>query len=573
MEKIIKGIGASVGIAKAKPFFLKKETIEITDEKDNDASKEKAKLKTGTEKTISDLNELKKIAHKKMGKEEAGIFEAHIGMLQDPMYVEKINEFIDEGRNVIYSIEEATKIVAEMFENIPDAYMQERAADIRDIAERLKGNILGHNSTGIAEIKDEVILIAEDLTPSDTVQIDKKYVKGFITKIGGKTSHSAIMAQSIGVPAIVGVGSVYKELDIDAELLMDGNEGVVVINPTKETEKSFHDKQKENEKFESDLSDYINKETITKDGDKRHVAANAGSLRDIEPIQSVNADGIGLFRTEFLYMEASNWPTEEEQFKVYKQLLESQPDNRVVIRMLDIGGDKKLSYFEFPHEENPFLGWRAIRMQFDNPEVFDAQARALLRATPFGKLAINIPMISTVSELKKVKARIIEIEEELKKEGHEVAPYEIGIMVEVPSVVELIDKFIEHVDFVSIGTNDLIQYTFAADRMSEQVAYLYQPYNPSILRKLEKVIRVANEAGKISAICGELASERDLVPLLVGMGLKEFSVSAGSSLAIKKLISMTDYSKAKEIVSKALDCETEEQVKEILDNFKKENYG
>lgn len=565
------GIGASNGISHAKAYILKDNMPEIKKVEITDVNNEIKKYEDAISKASEQISKLKEGALVKLGAEKAAVFDAHLGILMDPEMSNQIKTKItDEKVNASFATNEVADFFKNMFLSMDDAYMKERAADVADVTNRVIKLIEGIEIKDLTLIDEEVIIIAHDLTPSETSQLNAKFVKGFITEIGGRTSHSAIMARSLEIPAVVGVGSKVFDIKEGEVLLIDGNSGEILINPSNDDVKEYEQKAiKLAEKREKEL-DFKDKESVSKDGWKTEIAANIGSPNDIDGVIKNGANGVGLFRSEFLYMDADNWPTEEEQFQAYRKVLESI-DGRIVIRTLDIGGDKTLNYYEFPKEMNPFLGYRAIRLQLDKLDIFDTQIRALLRASVFGKLAVNVPMIATIEEFKAVRKRFKLIEKQLTDEGITFGKYELGIMVEVPSVVEMADKFAKYADFFSVGTNDLIQYTFAADRMSESVSYLYQPFSPATLRKLKRIIDASHEQGKWTAICGEVAGEPMLAPVLVGMGLDEFSMSATSVLNIRRIISEIDKTKAEKLVEKVIDCETQNEVKELINSFLKEN--
>ncbi len=561
------GIGASNGISHAKAYILKDDMPAIEKITIEDAQAEITKYDEAVAKASEQIAKLKEGAIEKLGAEKAMVFDAHLGILMDPEMANQVKAKI-EGEKVNASF--ATKEVAEFFKGMflamDDEYMKERAADVADVTNRLIKLIEGVEIKDLTLINEEVVIIAHDLTPSETSQLNPAFVKGFITEIGGRTSHSAIMARSLEIPAVVGCGATVFDVAEGTDLLMDGSTGEVLLNPsTEEVEEYKGRAERLAARREVELK-FKDLPSTSKDGWTTHVAANIGSPADIDSVNANGADGVGLFRSEFLYMDSENWPTEEEQFEAYKAVLEGI-DGKIVIRTLDIGGDKKLNYFEFPYEMNPFLGYRAVRLQLDKLDIFDTQIRALLRASAFGKLAVNVPMVATIEEIKAVRERFDKVEAELKAEGHQVGEYELGVMVEVPSTVEIADKFAKYADFFSVGSNDLIQYTFAADRMSESVSYLYQPYNPAILRKLKRVIDASHAAGKWTAICGEMAGEPMLTPVLVGMGLDEFSMSATSVLNIRRLISEINKSEAEALVEKVLDAETQDEVISLIKAF------
>ncbi len=571
--KELKGIPASSGLAIAKAHKIIEEKINITDEKISDVSLEIKKFEEAKENTKNQIENLKEKTKEKMGEEKAMIFDAHLGILFDIEMENQIKQMIEtEKYNSAYAVKEVSENFRNLFLTMEDEYMKERAADILDVRNRLLKNILNIKISDLSLINEEVIIIAHDLTPSETSQLNPKFVKGFITEIGGRTSHSAIMARTLEIPAIVGVGKSVFDIQNDSQILMDGVQGNIVENPSEDLINSHKEHWKTIEKIKKEEKEFINKESKSLDGWKTKIASNVGSPADIEGHVKNGGEGVGLFRSEFLYMDSMNWPTEEEQFEGYKKVIEAVGnDNITVIRTLDIGGDKKLNYFKFPYEMNPFLGYRAIRFQLDKREVLITQARALLRASVFGKLGINVPMIATIEEFKEVQKVFKEVEEQLKSEGIKVGEYQLGIMVEVPSVVEIADKFAKYADFFSIGTNDLIQYTFAADRMSESVSYLYQPFSPIILKKIKKVIDASHKENKWTAICGELAGEIKLAPIFVGMGLDEFSMSSTSIPSIRRIISKINKKDAEKLVEKVLDFETQDEVIKEIDNFLKEN--
>lgn len=446
--------------------------------------------------------------------------------------------------------------------------MKERAADIRDVSKRILAHILGVELPNPSMINESVIIVGEDLTPSDTAQLNKEFVKGFATNIGGRTSHSAIMSRSLEIPAVVGTKDITDRVNHGDSLIIDGLSGDVIINPTDDEVQAYEQKQKNFLAEKEELAKLVNDESVSKDGVHVELAANIGTPNDLEGVKNNGAEGIGLYRTEFLYMGRDNMPSEEEQFEAYSKVLKEMDGKRVVVRTLDIGGDKELSYLNLPKEMNPFLGYRAIRLCLDQTEIFRTQLRALLRASEFGKLNIMFPMIATIKEFRDAKAILLEEKEKLVSEGVNVADdIEIGIMVEIPSTAALADIFAKEVDFFSIGTNDLIQYTMAADRMSERVSYLYQPYNPAILRLVKQVIEASHKEGKWTGMCGEMAGDNTAIPLLLGLGLDEFSMSATSILKARKQIKQLDQKEMKELANKAINCATEEEVVELVNQI------
>ncbi len=561
------GIGASNGISHAKAYVLVDNMPTIEKITVEDAQAEITKYDNAVAVASEQIAKLKEGAIEKLGAEKAAVFDAHIGILLDPEMANQVKAKIEgEKVNASFATKEVADFFINMFSSMDDEYMKERAADVADVTNRLIKLIEGVEIKDLTLINEEVVILAHDLTPSETSQLNPAFVKGFITEIGGRTSHSAIMARSLEIPAVVGCGAKVFDVQEGTDLLMDGSTGEVLLNPTSDEVEDFKLRaERLAARREIELT-FKDRKSTTKDGWETKIAANIGSPADIDSVNNNGADGVGLFRSEFLYMDSDNWPTEEEQFEAYKAVLEGI-DGKIVIRTLDIGGDKKLNYFEFPYEMNPFLGYRAVRLQLDKLDIFDTQIRALLRASAFGKLAVNVPMVATIEEVKAVRERFEMIEAELKSAGVSVGNYELGIMVEVPSTVELADKFAKYSDFFSVGSNDLIQYTFAADRMSESVSYLYQPYNPAILRKLKTIIDASHAEGKWTAICGEMAGEPLLTPVLVGMGLDEFSMSATSVLNIRRLISEINKSEAEELVTRVLDLETQDEVIAEIESF------
>lgn len=569
----IKGIGASNGVSIAKVFELKGTHVEIKDEKIEDIKSEIEKIDNAIKETVKQIEIIKDKAAKNLGAEEIAVFDAHIQVASDPTIVDEAKKIVESEKfNAIYAIKKVTDQAHDLFESMDDPYMKERAADVRDVAKRIINNLAGVKGTDVSTINEEVIIVAEDLTPSETALLDKKYVKGFLTDIGGRTSHAAIMARSLEIPAILGLGNITSKIKTGDIVAMDGENGDVLINPSKQELKEFQEKaeiflkeQKENLKFKG-------KESLTADGNHIELAANIGAPKDIEGANKNDAEGIGLFRSEFLYMDAKDWPTEEEQYKSYSEVLKGMgKDKRVVVRTLDIGGDKTLTYYKFPEEMNPFLGYRAIRLCLDKRDVFKTQLRALLRSSVHGKLAIMFPMIATIEEFKTAKAILENCKKDLISKGIKVAEnIEVGMMVEVPAAAAISKQFAKYADFFSIGTNDLMQYTMAADRMSEKVAYLYQPLNPAILQMINMTIEGAHSEGKWVGMCGEMAGDKNAIPFLVGMGLDEFSMSANSVLAARRQISQINSLEAEKLAKASLKCDTESEVKKLLEKFNKE---
>ncbi|MGL4951911.1 MAG: phosphoenolpyruvate--protein phosphotransferase [Mycoplasma sp.] len=565
---MIKGIGASRGVSVKKVLVLK--PLEInTDRKSAIPADE---IKKYEESILNSINEIKVIQSnaKNLSAEELMVFDAQQQLANDPAMIDEIKELINaEKCNAVYAIDQVSKKYIEMFVSMDDAYMRERAADIKDVYERIMANILGLKRTNLAAISEEVIIVAEDLTPSETGQLNPEFVRGFATDIGGRTSHSAIMARSLEIPAVLGLKNITSSVKDGDILAINGGTGEVIINPTKEMIAKFESEAAELEKLKQLWATFKNKPSVTKEGKEVIIAANIGSPKDLSGVTKSTADSVGLFRSEFLYMDNTKWPTEEEQFLAYKEVLEGVNGNLVVIRTLDVGGDKTLKYFEFPFETNPFLGYRAIRLCLDQEPIFRTQLRALIRASEFGSLAIMFPMIAIVDEFKRAKKIYDEEYAEMLKIYPNISrKIQVGMMVEIPASVVHTENFCKYADFVSIGTNDLMQYTMASDRMNEKVSYLYQPLNPSILKLIKMTIDGAHKAGKWVGMCGEMAGDINVIPLLVGMGLDEFSMSASSILRARELISRIDSNEAKKLVELALQADDQEDVIKIMNNVK-----
>jgi len=557
------GIGASSGVAIAKVFRLVHPDLTPTKKSIEDAGKEIEALHAVIKQSNEELTVIKERAHEKMGAEKAAVFEAHILMLNDPEYLSAIETKItNEKIDAASAVAEVSKMFIQMFEAIEDEYMQERAADIKDISSRILSHLLHVKIPDLTLINEEVIIVADDLTPSDTAQLNKEFVLGFATNSGGRTSHSAIMARSLEIPAVVGLKTILLDAVEDEPIALDGTTGEVFLDPSADVVSDLEAKAKSLAADKEVLKAYIDKPSVTKDGHHLELAANIGTPNDLPGVVANGAEGIGLYRTEFLYMDASTEPTEDDQYKAYKKVLETMDGKPVIVRTIDIGGDKKLPYMPLPEEENPFLGYRALRMAIgDYAELFRTQLRALLRASVHGNLRIMFPMVTTVNELLTAKKMLAEEAEKLKSAGIAISEtYLIGIMIEVPAAAVIADKLIEHVDFFSIGTNDLIGYTMAADRMNQKVSYLYQPYNPSILRLIKMVIDASHAANKWTGMCGEMAGDLMAIPLLVGLGLDEFSMSATSVLGARRLVSTLDRAEMEQLATKALECSTMEEV-------------
>ena len=569
MKPTLQGIAASDGIAIAKVYTLTEPDLTVTKVTVEDSEKEVSRLDDALAASIKDVELIKETALKNLGEEEAQVFDAHLMVLSDPELIGQVKDSITSNKvNAESALKEVTDMFISIFAGMEDnPYMQERAADIRDVSKRILAHLLGVKIPSPATIKDEVIIVAADLTPSDTAQLNRQYVKAFVTDIGGRTSHSAIMARSLEIPAIVGtkeVTSIAKDGDI---IIVDGLSGDVFLNPSEEVIAEYRAKAEAFAAQQAEWEKLKDSKTYTKDGHQVELAANIGTPKDLEGVVNNGAEGVGLYRTEFLYMDSHEMPTEEDQFEAYKAVLEGMNGKPVVVRTMDIGGDKELPYLPLPHEMNPFLGYRAIRISLNEPEMFRTQLRALLRASVYGKLRIMFPMIATLNDFRGAKALLEEEKAKLIAEGVEVSDdIQVGIMIEIPAAAVLAHQFAKEVDFFSIGTNDLIQYTMAADRMNERVSYLYQPYNPSILTLIKHVIDSAHKEGKWAGMCGEMAGDQTAVPLLVGLGLDEFSMSASSVLKTRSLISKLTLSDMQALAEKAInECATVQEVEALVE--------
>jgi len=567
----LKGIAASQGISFAKAYVFVEPDLSVKEVKIEDVEAEVKRFEDAIEASKKELTIIKENALASLGADKAAVFEAHLLILDDPEFMGTVKTDIESKViNAEYAFKETSDMFISMFEAMDNEYMKERAADIRDVSKRILAHLLGVDLPNPSLIDEEVIVIAEDLTPSDTAQLNKKYVKGFATNIGGRTSHSAIMARSLEIPAVVGTSSITEDVKNGDVLILDGLDGVVLVNPDEATTAEYKEKHAKFEAQKAEWAKLVTEKSLTKDGHEVILAANIGTPADLEGVKNNGGEAVGLYRTEFLYMGRDQLPTEDEQFEAYKAVLEGMGDKPVVVRTLDIGGDKELPYLDLPKEMNPFLGFRAIRLCLEEKDLFRTQLRALLRASVYGKLCVMFPMIATVQEFRAAKALFLEEKEKLVAEGVAVSnDIELGIMVEIPSTAVIADTFAKEVDFFSIGTNDLIQYTMAADRMSEKVSYLYQPYNPAILRLVKNVIEASHKEGKWTGMCGEMAGDSLAIPLLLGMGLDEFSMSATSILQARSQIKNLTFAEMKELVEKAVMCATTEEVLALIEEYTK----
>ena len=573
MVEKLNGIAASDGIAVARAYLLTEPDLTFNKISVENSDSEIDRLKSALKEASKELEIIRTKAAQSLGEEEAQVFDAHLMVLSDPELIGSIESSINDNKiNAESALKEVTDMFIGMFEAMEDnPYMRERASDIKDVTKRVLSHLLGVKLPNPSMIDEEVIVVAHDLTPSDTAQLNREFVKAFVTDIGGRTSHSAIMARSLEIPAIVGtkdITSLVKEGDL---IIIDGLEGDVIVHPEASDVETYETKAQAFADQKAEWDKLKNEKTITADGKHIELAANIGTPKDLVGVKNNGGEAVGLYRTEFLYMDSPDFPSEEDQFKAYKEVLEGMEGKAVVVRTMDIGGDKELPYLTLPHEMNPFLGYRAIRICLAQPDMFRTQLRALLRASVFGQLRIMFPMIATLQEFRQAKGMLMEEKAKLVSEGVDVSnDIEVGIMIEIPAAAVIADKFAKEVDFFSIGTNDLIQYTMAADRMNERVSYLYQPYNPSILRLIKNVIDASHKEGKWTGMCGEMAGDQTAVPLLVGLGLDEFSMSASSILKTRSLMKRLDTKQMAELADKAInDCDTADEVAELVKTYTK----
>ena len=572
----IRGTGVSEGIRLGKVFLYKPfyhQDIPVRASiSEEEVLHELERLKLAKEKAYQELHELIERARIELGKDKAAILIAQQAFLNDPAFCPEMEKVIRQQK---YAAENAVTEVVErfaaLFEGMNDEYLRERAADVRDIGKRLVFCLQGKKGLQLAEIKEEVILAADDLAPSDTVQLNKKYIMGFVTRVGGKTSHTAILSRSLGIPAIVGFGEALEQIHDGDFLIIDGSTGECFVNPDPQLIKQYQEKREIEEQALRQLEAFTFKPAITTDGFRVEMAANIGTPAEAKPALEQGAEGIGLYRTEFLFMNETKMPSEEKQFEAYKQVVATMADRPVIIRTLDIGGDKVLPYLSLPKEMNPFLGYRAIRLSLDQQELLVTQLRAILRAGAYGKVKIMFPMIASMEEWRQAKAILAEVRDRLTNEGVEFDPsIEVGIMVEVPSTAILADQFAKEVDFFSIGTNDLVQYTLAVDRMNEKVGYLYDHLHPAIIRLTKTVIEASHREGKWTGMCGGMAGDPLVAPLLIGMGLDEWSMVAGSIKKVKQVVSRVNRPECQKLLGEVLELSTTEDVRKKLEDFRKE---
>ena len=571
---MISGILASPGIAFGKALLLKEDEIVINQGKIS-ADQIDAEINRFLEartKSAAQLEAIKEMAGRTFGEEKEAIFEGHIMLLEDEELEGDIRSFIKDNKaSADKAIYEVIEQYAKMMAELDDPYLRERATDFRDIGTRLVKNVLGIAVVNLSTIDEEVILVAKDLTPSETAQINLKYVLGFVTDIGGRTSHTSIMARSLELPAIVGTNDITARVNNGDMLILDGINNQIIINPTTEQLAEAKKFQAQFQAEKDELAKLKDLPAITLDGHQVEVCANIGTVKDTEGAIRNGAEGVGLYRTEFLFMDRDALPTEDEQFKAYKEVAEAMPDQPIIVRTMDIGGDKELPYMNFPKEMNPFLGWRAVRIFFDREDIMHAQLKAILRASAFGKLRIMFPMIISVEEFRSLKATVEQLKAELRADGKAFdESIEVGIMIETPAAAVMAHHLAKEVDFFSIGTNDLTQYTLAVDRGNEMISAMYNPLSPSVLTLIKMVIDASHDNGKWTGMCGELAGDERATLLLLGMGLDEFSMSAISVPRIKKLIRNTNFEDVKAMADQALSYATAAEIEACVDNFIKQ---
>ena len=568
---MITGIPASPGIVFGKALVLKEEKIVLDTQKisEDQVEAEVARFYAGREAAVEQLNSIHQRALKSLGEEKAAIFEGHLMILEDEELEEEIIDYLRS--NKVNASVAASKIIdqqVEMLSEIDDEYLKERAGDIRDIGNRLIKNILGIHIVDLGDITEESILVAYDLTPSETAQLNLEKVLGFITDIGGRTSHTSIMARSLELPAIVGTNNVTARVNTGDYLILDAVNNRVYVNPTQAEIDELKTLEAKLAEEKAELAKLKDLPAVTLDDHKVDVVANIGTIRDCEGAHRNGAEGVGLYRTEFLFMDRDQLPSEEEQFIAYKEVVEAMEGRLVVLRTMDIGGDKELPYLNLPKEMNPFLGWRAVRIALDRREILHAQLRAVLRASAFGKLAVMFPMIISVEEIRELKSVLETLKAELRAEGKAFDEnIQVGVMVETPSAAVNAKFLAKEVDFFSIGTNDLTQYTLAVDRGNELISHLYNPMSPSVLGLIKQVIDASHAEGKWTGMCGELAGDERATLLLLGMGLDEFSMSAISVPRIKKLIRHVNYQEVKALADEALQKPTATEIEQLIQAF------
>ena len=567
---MFKGTSASAGIGIGKAVIVEETELKINKEVITDADAEKARFKQALDQAMAETDALAKDLATRVGEKEAEILNGHLLLLSDPMLIGEIENTISgEKINSEFAVETVCNTYADMFASMGDELMQQRATDMRDIKTRMQKILLGVSSVDIGSLPEGSVLIARDLTPSMTAGINPKNVTGIVTELGGKTSHSAILARALEIPAVVAVDGFLSQIADGADVILDGAEGIVYVDPAQEVKEEYAKKRTAFLKEKKELEQYIGKPTVTKDGVTIELVANIGKPEDVDKVLQYDGEGVGLFRTEFLFMDRTSMPTEEEQFEAYRKVASALNGKPVIIRTLDIGGDKEIPYMGLEKDENPFLGYRAIRFCLDRKEdVYKPQIRALLRASAFGNIRIMVPMVTCLEEYREAKAFVEEIKKELDEQSIAYKKdIEVGIMVETAAASLMADVFAKEVDFFSIGTNDLTQYTMSVDRGNDKVSYLYSPLNPAVLRSIRHVIECGRKEGIMVGMCGEAASDPMMIPLLLAFGLNEFSMSASAILNARKLITEYSTKELKEVADKAMSFATVKEVEEFMKEF------
>ncbi len=566
-ETILKGIPASPGIVIGKAFLFGREQYAIPRRsvREDQVPDEIKRFKDALVQTKNEIVEIKKRISEEIGVEHGQIFSAHLLVIDDSMLIEEVVSRLKKDKlSIEYIFQDVLKKYIKVFSGMDDEYLRERTSDINDVGRRILKNLIGAKEDVLSNLKEKVIVIAYDLSPSDTATMHKKNVRGFATDIGGRTSHTAIMAKSLEIPAVVGLEQLTKKVESGDAVIIDGTHGIVIINPSQKTLKKYELDREKLVQFERHLSELRNLPCVTLDGRNIELAANIEVPEDVSNVIAHGAFGIGLYRTEYFYMNRKDLPTEEEQFKAYSSVAKKIKPNPVIIRTLDLGGDKFLSQLDVPQQMNPFLGWRAIRFCLARPDIFKSQLRAILRASAYGKLKMMYPMISGLDELKQANALLEESKKELRKAG--VAfdeEMEIGAMIEVPSAALISDILAKEVDFFSLGTNDLIQYSLAVDRVNEKIAYLYEPAHPAVLRLIKSVIENGHNAGVWVGMCGEMAGDVSMTLVLLGLGLDEFSASPIAIPELKRIIRSVTMRQAKEIAQEAITLDTGREIEKF----------
>ncbi|MCI8659362.1 MAG: phosphoenolpyruvate--protein phosphotransferase [Lachnospiraceae bacterium] len=565
-----KGTNASSGIGIGTAVIVEEAELVIEKKSIGDVEAEVLRFKGALDKTMKDTEALAADLATRVGEKEAEILQGHMMLLMDPMLTGEIENTI-KGENICseFAIEMVCTMYANVFAGMDDELMQQRATDMRDIKTRIQRVLLGVESVDIASLPEGSILVAKDLTPSMTAGINPKNVAGIVTELGGKTSHSAILARALEIPAVVAVNNFLNQVKNGDKVVLDGDEGVVYVNPEAAVEETYGAKREVFLAEKKELEKYIGKPTITKDGVTVELVANIGKPKDVEKVLQYDGEGVGLFRTEFLFMDRDSMPTEDEQFEAYKKVAEALDGKPVIIRTLDIGGDKEIPYMGLKKDENPFLGYRAIRLCLDRKEdIYKPQLRALLRASAYGNIKIMIPLVTCIDEYREAKMLIDELKLEMdRKDIAYNKDIQVGIMVETAAASLIADIFAKEVDFFSIGTNDLTQYTMSVDRGNDKISYLYSTFNPAVLRSIRQIITCAREAGIMVGMCGEAASDPMMIPLLLAFGLNEFSMSASAILYSRKLITSLSTQELQAVADKAMSFATTKEVEDYMREF------